>query len=62
MIKIKDISGWTMFVFGAIALILGLLGLLHPELLLSILGFAVLSFIVLQWLFYKMVAGRFIAA
>ncbi len=43
MIKIKDTSGWTMFVFGAIALILGLLGLLHPELLLSILGFTVLE-------------------
>ena len=43
MIKIKDASGWTMFVFGAIALLLGLLGLLRPELLLSILGFTVLE-------------------
>ena len=43
MIKIKDTSGWTMFVFGAIALIPGLLGLLRPELLLSILGFTVLE-------------------
>lgn len=42
-LKIKDTSGWTMFVFGAIALLLGLLGLLRPELLLSILGFAVLD-------------------
>ena len=43
MIKIKDTSGWTMFVFGAIALLLGLLGLLRPELLLSMLGFTVLE-------------------
>jgi len=32
-----------MFVFGAFALLLGLLGLLHPELLLSLLGFSVLD-------------------
>jgi hypothetical protein len=43
MIKIKDASGWTMFIFGAIALLLGLLGLLRPEILLSILGFSVLD-------------------
>jgi len=43
MIKIKDASGWTMFIFGAIALLLGLLGLLRPEMLLSILGFPVLD-------------------
>lgn len=43
MLKIKDTSGWTMFVFGAIALLLGFLGLLRPELLLSILGFPALE-------------------
>ena len=43
MLKIKDASGWTMFIFGAIALLLGLLGLLRPELLLSILGFPILD-------------------
>jgi hypothetical protein len=43
MIKIKDASGWTMFIFGVIALLLGLLGLLRPEILLSILGFSVLD-------------------
>jgi len=43
MIKIKDTAGWTMFIFGALALILGLLGLLRPEILLSILGFTVLD-------------------
>lgn len=41
--KIKDLSGWTMFIFGALALLLGLLGLLRPEILLSILGFEVLE-------------------
>jgi hypothetical protein len=43
MLKIKDAAGWTMFIFGAIALLLGLLGLLRPESLLSILGFPVLD-------------------
>ena len=42
-LKIRDAAGWTMFIFGVIALLLGLLGLLRPELLLSILGFAVLN-------------------
>ncbi|HSL45199.1 MAG TPA: hypothetical protein VK897_17330 [Anaerolineales bacterium] len=42
-LRIRDTSGWTMFIFGALALLLGLLGLLRPELLLSILGFAVLD-------------------
>jgi hypothetical protein len=32
-----------MFVFGALALLLGLVGLIRPELLLSILGFSVLD-------------------
>jgi len=41
--RIRDTAGWTMFVFGAIALLLGLLGLLRPELLLSILGFPTLE-------------------
>jgi len=40
---IKSPSGWTMFIFGLIALILGFLGLIRPELLLSILGFPVLD-------------------
>lgn len=42
-LKIRDAAGWTMFIFGALAFLLGLLGLLRPELLLSILGFAVLD-------------------
>ena len=39
--KIRDTSGWTMFIFGVLALLLGFLGLIRPELLLSILGFTV---------------------
>ncbi len=42
-LKIRDAAGWTMFVFGSIALLLGLLGLLRPEILLSLLGFEVLD-------------------
>jgi hypothetical protein len=41
--RIRDASGWTMFVFGVLALLLGLLGLIRPEILLSILGFTVLD-------------------
>jgi hypothetical protein len=42
-LKIRDASGWTMFIFGAIALLLGLIGLIRPELLLAILGFPILD-------------------
>ena len=42
-LNIRDTSGWTMFIFGVLALLLGLLGLIRPELLLSILGFTVLD-------------------
>ena len=41
--RIRDASGWTMFIFGVLAFILGLLGIIRPELLLSILGFTVLE-------------------
>ncbi len=41
--KIRDASGWTMFVFGVLALLLGLTGLIRPEILLSILGFEVVD-------------------
>jgi hypothetical protein len=39
---IRDTSGWTMFIFGLLALLLGLTGLLRPESLLSILGFNII--------------------
>jgi hypothetical protein len=42
-LKIRDASGWTMFIFGVMAFLLGLLGLIRPEILLSILGFSVLD-------------------
>ena len=41
--KIRDASGWTMFIFGVIALILGILGIIRPELQLAILGFEVVD-------------------
>ncbi|MCE9645983.1 MAG: hypothetical protein K8S20_08290 [Chloroflexi bacterium] len=41
--KIRDASGWTMFIFGIIAILLGMLGLIRPEILLSILGFEVVE-------------------
>jgi hypothetical protein len=39
--KIRDASGWTMFIFGVLALLLGGIGLLRPELVLTLLGFNV---------------------
>jgi hypothetical protein len=41
--RIQDASGWTMFIFGALALILGLIGLIRPEFILSVMGFQVLE-------------------
>jgi len=41
--RIRSASGWTMFIFGVLAFLLGLLGLLRPEAVLSLLGFTVLD-------------------
>jgi hypothetical protein len=41
--RIRDAAGWTMFIFGVLALLLGFLGLIRPGLLLSLLGFPVLD-------------------
>ncbi len=41
--RIRDASGWTMFIFGVLAMLLGLVGILRPEFLLSLLGFTVLD-------------------
>lgn len=41
--KIRDASGWTIFIFGLLAFLFGLISLIRPELLLSILGFTVLE-------------------
>ena len=37
--KIRDAAGWTIFIFGVLAFLLGLVGLIRPEILLSLLGF-----------------------
>jgi hypothetical protein len=42
-LRIRDASGWTMFIFGVLAMLLGLAGILRPESLLSLLGFTVLD-------------------
>lgn len=42
-LKIRDAAGWTMFIFGVLALFFGILGLIRTELLLSLLGFSVLE-------------------
>ena len=41
--KIRDAAGWTIFIFGFLAILLGLVGLIQPEILLSILGFEVIE-------------------
>lgn len=41
-LKIRDLSGWTMMIFGALAFGLGLLGILFPETTLSLLNFTVI--------------------
>lgn len=42
-LKIRDASGWTMFIFGVLAVLLGLVGLISPESLLSLLGFEIIE-------------------
>jgi hypothetical protein len=42
-LKIHDAAGWTMFIFGVLAFLFGLVSLIRPELLLSTLGFTVLG-------------------
>ncbi|MBC7876323.1 MAG: hypothetical protein H7Y59_04055 [Anaerolineales bacterium] len=37
--KIRDASGWTIFIFGVLAFLFGLIGLIRPEIILSTLGF-----------------------
>ncbi len=41
--KIHTTAGWTIFVFGVLAILLGIVGLIRPEILLSILGFEVIE-------------------
>jgi hypothetical protein len=42
-LRIYDASGWTMFIFGILALVLGLIGILRPEFILTVMGFQVLE-------------------
>ena len=42
-LKIRDASGWTMFIFGVLAVLLGVVGLVSPETLLSLLGFEIIE-------------------
>ncbi len=42
-LRLRDASGWTIFIFGILALILGLLGLIRPELILTVMGFNLLE-------------------
>ena len=39
--KPVDYAGWTFLIFGILALLLGLVGLIRPEITLSMLGFEV---------------------
>ncbi len=41
--RIRSAAGWTMMVFGILAFLLGLLGLIRPEIVLSMLGFSVID-------------------
>ena len=43
MLKIRDASGWTIFIFGVMAFLLGVVGIIRPEILLGILGFEVVE-------------------
>jgi hypothetical protein len=38
--RIRDTSGWTIFIFGSMALLFGLIGLLKPEAIFAVLGVA----------------------
>ena len=42
-LKIRSASGWTMFIFGVLAFILGLVGLVSPETVLALLGFEIIE-------------------
>ena len=42
-LRVRDASGWTMFVFGVMALLFGLVGLLKPELVLTVLGLPIID-------------------
>ncbi|GAB4326620.1 MAG: hypothetical protein Kow00117_13890 [Phototrophicales bacterium] len=42
-LKIHSLSGWTMFIFGILAIGLGIVGIINPETTLQLLNFDVLE-------------------
>lgn len=40
--RVRDLSGWTMLIFGVLAFLLGLVGIVSPETTLNLLGFPVI--------------------
>lgn len=42
-LRLRNASSWTMFIFGLLAAVLGIIGLIRPEFTLSILGFQVID-------------------
>lgn len=42
-LRLRNASSWTMFIFGLLAAVLGIIGLIRPEFTLSILGFQIIE-------------------
>lgn len=42
-LKLRNASSWTMFIFGILALILGVIGIVNPESTLSLLNFDIIE-------------------
>lgn len=42
-LRLRNLSSWTMFIFGVLAFLLGAIGLVRPETTLSILSFEILE-------------------
>ncbi len=42
-LKIRNLSSWTMLIFGVLALLLGLIGIIRPETTLMLLNFEILE-------------------
>ena len=40
-LRVRNYSGWTILIFGVLALVMGLVGLVSPEAILQTLGFTV---------------------
>jgi hypothetical protein len=42
-LRIRNLSSWTILIFGLLALVLGVIGLIRPETMLQLLGFEMLE-------------------